>query len=167
MYHLSQGNAQSVQRMMDRLNLYGSFDVNGTLREKIQKYFWGGYCTEKGTLETISDIYREYGYLIDTHTAVSVDVYDKYVISTRDMTPAVIVSTASPFKFNAHVVRAVFPDMDPTGFDEYALIRLLSSRTGLPVPEGLKDLQRKPILHQRTCARDEMTDVAVQVLTTG
>ena len=38
------------------------------------------------------------------------DVYDKYVIYSSDLTPTVIVSTTSPFKFNTSVSKALFGD---------------------------------------------------------
>ena len=59
------------------------------------------------TIECIRSVYQDYGYVLDTHTAVAMDVYDKYVIYTGDLTPTVIVSTASPFKFNQSVAKAL------------------------------------------------------------
>ena len=48
---------------------------------------------------TIHRTFEREGYLLDTHTAVAVKVYEDYRARTGDMTPVVIASTASPFKF--------------------------------------------------------------------
>ena len=45
--------------------------------------------------------------MIDTHTAVAAGVYKKYVKDTGDKIPAVIASTASPYKFTRSVMDAI------------------------------------------------------------
>ena len=64
---------------------------------------------------------------MDTHT-VAMDVYDKYVIYTGDSTPTVIVSTASPFKFNNSVSKALLGDKTE-GLNEFELLNMLSEKT--------------------------------------
>ena len=55
----------------------------------------------------ITDVYDEYNYLTDPHTAVAWQVGDRYRQQTGDDTPQIIVSTASPFKFNESVLQAI------------------------------------------------------------
>ena len=43
----------------------------------------------------------------DTHSAVALSVYKKYVKESGDGTKTVIASTASPFKFNQSVLIAL------------------------------------------------------------
>ena len=47
----------------------------------------------------INKVYTENGYLMDTHTAVAYNKLAAYRKDTGCVTPAVVVSTASPYKF--------------------------------------------------------------------
>lgn len=149
---------------MDKLKNEGRYTIYGEVKRKLSEMYWAAYSTEQETMETIRDVYGEYRYLIDTHTAVGVDVYDKYVISTGDMTKTVIASTASPFKFNKSVAEALMGKEAVAGMDEFELLRLLSRQCGLDIPAGLSGLSERPVLHERVCNRDEMKDQVVQIL---
>jgi len=61
-------------------------------------------------------------------------VYDKYVISTGDVTKTVIASTASPFKFNESVVKAVWNEA-LKGRTEFELLEVLAKECRLKIPE--------------------------------
>ena len=52
-------------------------------------------------------MWQEYDYLIDPHTAVAFDVLEQYRQETGDETPAIVASTASPFKFCDNVLSAL------------------------------------------------------------
>ena len=52
-------------------------------------------------------MWREKGYLIDTHSAVAFHVLDQYRRETGDSTVSVVASTASPFKFGDAVLKAI------------------------------------------------------------
>ena len=90
--------------------------------------FYGNYCTEEETAQTIAKIFKESHYVIDTHTAVAAGVYDKYTADTKDTTPTVIASTASPYKFTRSVMEALGVNVD--GKDDFALADELSSLSG-------------------------------------
>ena len=61
---------------------------------------------------------------------------------TGDTTPAVIASTASPYKFSKSVLQAVAPDaaLPETEFD---MVDMLNAKTGMPVPAPLASLKDK------------------------
>ena len=50
---------------------------------------------------------------------------------------------------------------EPTGFD---YVKALEKATGMRVPSGLRDLEDNPVLHDRVCAKDEMSEVVMEVL---
>jgi len=164
LFELTGHDGAQVLDWMNRLKNEGRYAITNGVKRKLQEMYWAAYSTEHETLETIRDVYKDYEYLIDTHTAVGVDVYDKYVISTGDMTKTVIASTASPFKFNRSVAEAVFGEESLAGLDEFDLLRLLSRQCGLDIPSGLAGLQEKKILHNRVCDKDEMKDQVIQIL---
>jgi threonine synthase len=156
LFELTGHDPLPINNWMNSLKETGKYSVDYAVKKRISEVFWGGYSSEVETLKTIEAIYKEYGYVIDTHTAVGVDVYDKYVISTGDMTKTVIASTASPFKFNESVVKAILGDETLKGRTEFELLEILSKECKLKIPEGLKDLDKKPVLHKQVCSKSDM-----------
>jgi threonine synthase len=57
--------------------------------------FAAGYADDPQIRQTISDVYHEYGYLLDPHTATAWRVGE----ATRTNLPQVVVATAHPAKF--------------------------------------------------------------------
>lgn len=78
-------------------------------------------------------MYRENGYLIDTHTAVAYKVYEDYVEETGDETPAIIASTASAYKFADSVAHSIGLGEESDGF---AYVRALGERDWCKSAEG-------------------------------
>ncbi|MCL6639491.1 MAG: threonine synthase, partial [Firmicutes bacterium] len=78
--------------------------------------------------------------------------------------PTVVASTASPFKFNESVAGAVLGEKAVRGRDEFELLELLSAKSKMEIPPGLKDLDQKPVLHSRVVARDEMREAVGAIL---
>lgn len=170
LYLLSGRDGKAVSEWMDALDKDKVYEVSPKVKEGLGD-FYGGFCTQEETLETIGAMWKD-GYLMDTHTAVAYKVYKDYVRETGDDRPAVIVSTASAYKFAESAARAIGLDegkvrvlsgaeADPTGFD---YVKALEKETGVKVPRGLKDLDKKPVLHRGVCGKEEMTDSVIQAL---
>jgi threonine synthase len=100
-------------------------------------------------------MYKENGYLMDTHTAVGYRVYEEYRKATGDETPTVIASTASAYKFAESVAAAIGLPEEADGF---ASIRALHEATGVKIPAGLKGLEDKEIRHKTTLEKDALAD---------
>lgn len=164
LYHMSNRNAVEVKNMMESLNSEGCYRVNKSLAKKIRQLIWADYSSDKDTMKTIKSVYKEYGYLIDTHTAVAIDVYDKYVIKTGDVTKTIIASTASPFKFNKSVATALFGEQAIEGRSEYNLLGDVSYATGVNVPATLADMDKLPKLHDKKCKVGEMKETIKQLI---
>ena len=67
-------------------------------------------------------------------------VYCDYREKTGDSKPVLLASTASAYKFAESVGKAIGIDEELNGFD---FIKKINEMTGLAVPKGLKDLDRK------------------------
>ena len=91
---------------MENLAAGGAYTITEEMKEALAD-FYGNYCTEEETAETIKRVYEESGYILDTHTAVASGVYEKYRKESGDETPVIIASTASPYKFARSVMRCV------------------------------------------------------------
>lgn len=164
LYELTEHDGQQVVDWMNQLKENGVYTVNEEIKHRISELYWASCTTEAETLKTIKDVYDDYGYVVDTHTAVGIDVYDKYVISTGDVTKTVIVSTASPFKFNESVAKAIFGEEAIAGKTEFELLDILAEKCGLDIPAGLDGLVDKEIIHKRTCSKDAMKEEVRKIL---
>lgn len=151
LYEASGNDAQSVAADQEDLKASGVYSVDKKTINNINQSFWSSYASQEECRATIKNVYQEFHYLIDPHTAVGIDVYDKYVISTGDTAPSVAVSTASPFKFNKTVAEAIFGPEAISGRNEFEILEDLSAKTGQTIPAPLRDLDRKPILHNKVC----------------
>ncbi|SHH25541.1 L-threonine synthase [Thermosyntropha lipolytica DSM 11003] len=164
LYELTGHDAGKVSFWMEELKKSGRYEVDSLTKEKVQEIFWAGFCDDEATIKTISEVWQEYAYLLDTHTAVAFNVYRQYVEKTGDNTVTVIASTASPFKFAGSVASAVLPQELRQDKDEFQILDLLASYTGLNIPPGIKDLEKKPVLHKTVCDKDEMKEVVLKFL---
>ncbi|MCK9223260.1 MAG: threonine synthase [Limnochordia bacterium] len=164
LYELTDRDAKLIKTWMMELATKGAYQVPARVLKSIQSIFWAGACTDQRTLTTIKSVYANYGYVVDPHTAVALDVYEQYVEQTQDSTHTVIASTASPLKFVESVTQALFGSEALVGMDEFELIKLLEERTGLTVPQGLQSLQRMPRRHKRKCLPQEMPQVVMELL---
>ena len=106
-------------------------------------------------------MWREKQYLIDPHTAVAVNALEQYRAKTGDDAPALVVSTASPFKFCPAVMEALGVSQPAQGLDS---IRQLSDLTGLAAPEPLAELAGKRVRFDRTTEKENMVDAVREML---
>jgi len=94
---------------------------------------------------------------------VAVTVYYNYLRKTADNTPAVIASTASPYKFCPAVLEAVASQKD-SGEDGFALMQQLNTITDVPIPAPLAAIKNKPVRFDKVVERSDMTDVVLDML---
>lgn len=152
-----------VREMMDSLKSHGKYTMPENVMDVINSVFCAGCCDDEGTKETIRRTFRQYGYLCDTHTAVAVDVYERYADKTGDTTPSVIASTANPYKFSHSVLDAVKPGASQ-GLDEFEMVNTLKSETNESCPRQLADLKGKTVRFADVCDRDSMEKAVFRLL---
>ena len=158
----SVAGSEKVCDWMNKLSSEGKYEVDAETLESIKVQFAAGCCNDEETKETIANIFKDKGYLCDTHTAVAVKVYYDYKAESGDNTPAVIASTASPFKFSAAVLEAV--DGANDGLDEFEMVERLASVTGKSCPEQLANLRDKAVRFNGCCSKDSMEQVVFDML---
>ena len=142
LYILTDGNDGLIKEWFGKLATEGKYEVTDDIKAKIKEEFFAGCCDDTQTKQTIHEIYEEYSYTCDTHTAVAVKVYNDYKAQTGDTTKTVIASTASPYKFSKAVLEAV--QNGESDLDEYDMIDKLAELSKMPVPSALADLRNKP-----------------------
>lgn len=164
LFEMSGRDAGQVSGWMTSLARDGCYDVGEPFRKEIGKLFHGDWTDGPATLQAITDTWRDHRYVPDTHTAVAIDVWKRYVQQTGDRTPTVVAATASPFKFSDHVAGALFGAEALAGKDEFDLLDLLAAKTGWPIPTGLDNLRTRPIRHTEHCGADRMRQTVVSLL---
>ena len=158
LHDLAGGNSREVKDLMEALANEGKYEVSPEIKKGLIG-FLSGYAEEDETLDAVKRMYRNHGYLMDTHTAVAYKVYEDYKRNSCDETPTLIASTASPYKFANSIADAIGLDEEEGGtVDEFTVLKKLSEKTGIPIPPGLKDLETKPIRHKKTIEIDEMME---------
>lgn len=163
LYKLSGNSDKTTHEWMTALKTEGRYEVSAKVKAIINDKFYGGFCDDEQTQNTINRLFKQNGYLCDTHTAVAVNVYEQYVSKTGDNTPAVIASTASPYKFSKSVLTAVAPDMKlpETEFD---MVDALNELTKMPVPAPLASLKDKKARFSDVTAVDDMPKYVLSAL---
>ncbi|MBD3879036.1 MAG: threonine synthase [Quinella sp. 1Q5] len=154
LYHETGGDFRQVSKYMAELNSNGRYVIDKDLKARLDKIFHAEYVTEDETKLFIQRVYGSFKYLLDTHSAVSIAALSKYRNKTKDLTPVLSASTASPYKFTSSVLEALELPID--GLDDFAQINLLNKKTSSKVPKNLAVLNTAQVLHNNVCDKDEM-----------
>ncbi len=161
LFDLSGMDDAVIRDWMAKLSAAGRYTVTDLVKARLVSVFSGGYCDDDATRETIGKLYKEQGYLIDTHTAVAYKVLCDYRARTCDMTPTAVVATASPYKFCDAVLEAIGETADAPGLE---LVDKLSSVTGTAVPKPLAALRSKERRFHESVEKTEMQQVVKNFL---
>ncbi len=161
LFDLSGEDDKEVAGYMEALAKEGRYEVSPSVKAALQEEFWGGFCDEAGTSAAIAAYNKERGYLMDTHTAVAASVMEQYRQATGDTAMTVFVSTASPYKFCDHVLRAV--GEEPRG-DGVELLDQLHEVSGVAVPRRLAALRGKERRFDLTAEKAGMDGVVLDFL---
>lgn len=156
LYESSNRDAALVKTWMDQLNTCGSFSIGAQRLAELQKIFWADFADDTMTSEEIKLIYERNRYVMDPHTAVGSYVLEQYRNATNDHTPAVLVSTASPYKFAEDVVKSLLGEKAVEGLDAFECAKKLEELSGVAIPKQIAELHDLPLRHQAVCEIEEM-----------
>lgn len=152
---------EMVSKYMRELKENGYFKVENSVLKSIQEDFWGDFSTDEEAKETIRYIYKEYSYLIDTHSAVGFNVYFKYRANCNDNTKTIVLQTANPYKFAKDVLNALQND-EYNDIDSFSAIDLLYQKTKVEIPQGIKELILKEVKHPDVIKKDDMFEFILE-----
>jgi threonine synthase len=140
---------ERTKALMAELAESGEYTLTAEELAKITAKFAAGSCDDAETLATIGNVFREHGYLMDTHTAVAWKAAEE----RENANKTVVLSTASPYKFSASVLRALGEE---TGEDEFEMIKALHAITGAKIPASLARLAEAENLHNNKTEKSAM-----------
>ena len=155
------GSDAEVRAYMKSLNESGRYEVSPAVLAQIKEHFVSGCCDDARTLNAIGKLFENTGYLMDTHTAVAHTVLHDYRAATADDTPALVVSTASPFKFCDNVLKALGVTELEKGTD---ILDQLTAVSGKNAPKPLAQLAGKPVRFTQVTEKEAMSAVVEGML---
>ncbi len=154
LYHLSGNDTKYVSDCMQALKTDGKYAVNDKIRASLNN-FYADFASESEMKKEIKRVYDRYKYVIDPHTAVASCVYEKYRNKTSDNLHTIIASTASFYKFFRTVYESCFDGYDGKK-DDFILIDEISKLTDTVVPDAVRLLKNKKILHNSVIDKDRI-----------
>ena len=153
LYYLSEGDTRLISMLMNDLNQWGTYEIPEELLAKIRQIFGTGWADEDQVRESIKHCWDENHYVIDPHTACGYYLLEQM---PRDpLTPRVLLSTASPYKFPRVVNEAL--GFDATGTD-FECMDALARETGTTAPAALRGLETADVRFKDVVAIDGMED---------
>ena len=147
--------SEKVKEYMSALNEKGFYQVDEAVLDAVKADFSCGCCDDEATKAAISQLFNEKGYLMDTHTAVA---YKVLCEKRGENTPAVIVSTASPYKFAVDVLDALGAE---AGEDA---LSALSEKSGTRIPSPLSGLDKREVRFDAFTEKEKMIEVVGEFL---
>ena len=133
-------DAEKTASLMQQLNSTGHYTADEAMMELIRRDFDAFWCDESMCRKEIHDLFEDESILIDPHTAVALSALHQYRAGGH-REYAVVLSTASPYKFAQDVLSAIGGHAED---DPFAAIRSLAAISGMPVPAGLAELESLP-----------------------
>lgn len=149
--YLLSGDTALVAGLMKDLNEKGYYKVPDSLLAAIQAEFAAGCCDDAQAEDYIGKVYRDYGYLMDPHTACGWAVAERQ----KGKNVMVVLSTASPYKFSTAVLTAIGGDVSGS---EYDRMERLQTLTGVPIPKNLAALREKTERHTGVIPKEKMLE---------
>ncbi|GAB6100107.1 threonine synthase [Halanaerocella petrolearia] len=162
LFEITGHDDKKINKWYQQLQEKGKFEVDQETKDKIKELFSGYYATEEETLQTIADVFTDYDYTLDTHTAVGVKSYQKYKKDTNDQTPTIIASTANPYKFSKAVLESL--EGESKIEDEFEILNKLKQVSGIEIHQGLKNLDKEEVRHDRKSTSEGIKDEVKDVL---
>lgn len=152
--------AEKTAQWMRALREEGRYTLPEEAHAALRNEFSAASADDAETAETIRRVYENNAYLIDPHTAVGFCALEKWrATEEANGAPVVVLSTASPYKFSRSVLTAL--GQETTG-NEFTDMQRLCEKTGIAIPEPLRGLSERPVLHRDSCRVSEMRSYVEQ-----
>ncbi len=160
-FELSNRDFKITEERMNQLKKLGKYAISTEEKSKLDDEFYAGCTDEEDCSQTIADFFDEYGYVLDPHTSVAVDVANRFVEDTGNKNATVVLSTASPYKF-AHDVLKAIDGSAPA--DAFKSAYKLNEQTAFPIPEQILTLKEKEKRFTKIINRDKTVEAVMEFI---
>lgn len=141
-----------VSKKMRELREKGRYQLSEENVKKIKTDFAAYYLDETDTSNEIKRVFKEHTYLIDSHTAIASGTLNLFREVNNDNSVAVILSTASPYKFAEFVLSSISDNTENSSDP----IKNLNELSGIDIPEYIKVIEKRPIRFKEVVKKEEM-----------
>lgn len=142
LFEVSGRDDKYIASIMEELKTKGTFEISREMLDKMTDVIYAGMSTEDDTKRTIAMFFDEYAYPLDPHTAVGVYVSDNYSVEENDLSPMIVLSTASPYKFTESVITALGKKTSGDSFKDAKTLQKLSAED---IPEAISKLKEEDV----------------------
>lgn len=177
LFLLSGNDDKLVKSLMNDLNTKGVYKIEDSILSKIKEHFVAYYADQDKCRETIKEAFEKDGRIIDTHTAVAYNCLKQYVAhavhdnvgavhdnvgadTIRPTEKAVVLSTASTYKFARDVLKCISND-NIDALDDFACLDKLNELTKEPIPKNLAALKTKEKRFNTTLSYEESKNFVI------
>lgn len=151
------GEEHTVQYMKE-LAENGEYQITDEELAAIKNVFVGIAASDEDGAAAIGKVFKKENYLMDTHTSIAWSCYEKYLESSNDALPNVVLSTASPYKFCRSVLEAL--DVSTEVSDETNMTKC-HEITGAKIPAGLAGIFSREVKHRDVIDICDMKDYVI------
>ena len=147
LFYLSGGDTDRIKQWMATVDATNKNDLPPDWLDLLQQDFQSARVSDEEMCDTMRRVVTDYQYVTDPHTAVAFSAADKFGFyssqskqkEARNQHPIILLSTASPCKFEESITTALGTD----GWDQYF-------KTSFPVAakEILEKREIEPILYK-------------------
>lgn len=174
LFLLSDNDDKLINSLMNDLNTKGKYTVSKDILDKIKSNFDAYFATQDECKKTIQEAFEKDKRIIDTHTAVAYNCLKKYNayndsklshsvcgdVKIKALEKAVVLSTASPYKFTRDVLKCISSENIDT-LDDFACLDKLNELTKEPIPKNLAALKNKEKRFNTTLTYDECKNFVI------
>ncbi len=108
LFYILDENDIGVSSLMNDLSSKGLFNLQKKDIEKIKKDFEGVKITDEETESIIDQVYKEYQFIIDPHTATGFGAAKR----SKNLGDIIVLGTAHPYKFNDTIKKAIGKNLE-------------------------------------------------------
>ncbi|BCD60244.1 MULTISPECIES: threonine synthase [unclassified Nitratiruptor] len=148
---------ERTKELMESLNEKNYYELTKEELQALQEDFDADFTTDDEVMEVIKKYVTQKSYLMDPHTATTVKLY-----KTHKEKENIAYSTAEWTKFAPTVYKAL------TGKDEKVrdqeALEAVSQMTGAKIPERIKSLFEKPIIHDTVIPKEKIQETIIKFL---
>ncbi len=146
--YLKSNDDRLVKEMMDSLKKTRKYEVPAELKKSIQDDFTAFSFNEDECAATIKEYFNEFGYLIDTHTAIAACALKEYGSPYKK----IVLSTASAYKFSKDVYKSITNKEIP---DDLNAMEKLYELTNIEIPKNIKELKDLEVRFNEVIEKDD------------